>query len=375
MKIIRHKTKVIKIGDLAIGGYNPVAIQSMVKVKTENASAVVREIKKLESLGCEIIRLAVKDMADAKSLGLIRPKVKIPLVADIHFDYRLALQAIDSGADKIRLNPGNIYKKEEIRQIVKKAKANHIPIRVGANSGSVRDWHRDSKTPGHRSMADLMVKGVLDYIKILEGCGFNDIVISLKASNILDTVEAYQKISKLCAYPLHLGVTATGATATGIIKSSIAIGALLMQGIGDTIRISLSDTPSEEVGAARRILESLGLRRFGPEIISCPTCGRCGVDLIKIVNDINRKMTQFTVHSPQSMDGDRRPSTVDRRQFPTVAIMGCVVNGPGEAKEADLGVAFGKKEGLLFKKGKPVKKVKVDQCVDILMKEISAYAL
>ncbi|MBU0503377.1 MAG: flavodoxin-dependent (E)-4-hydroxy-3-methylbut-2-enyl-diphosphate synthase [Candidatus Omnitrophota bacterium] len=375
MKIIRHKTKVIKIGDLAIGGYNPVAIQSMVKVKTENASAVVREIKKLESLGCEIIRLAVKDMADAKSLGLIRPKVKIPLVADIHFDYRLALQAIDSGADKIRLNPGNIYKKEEIRQIVKKAKANHIPIRVGANSGSVRDWHRDSKTPGHRSMADLMVKGVLDYIKILEGCGFNDIVISLKASNILDTVEAYQKISKLCAYPLHLGVTATGATATGIIKSSIAIGALLMQGIGDTIRISLSDTPSEEVGAARRILESLGLRRFGPEIISCPTCGRCGVDLIKIVNDINRKMTQFTVHSPQSMDRDRRPSTVDRRQFPTVAIMGCVVNGPGEAKEADLGVAFGKKEGLLFKKGKPVKKVKVDQCVDILMKEISAYAL
>lgn len=357
MKIIRHKTKVIKIGNVAIGGNNPVAIQSMVKVKTEDSSGVVKEIKELESLGCEIIRLAVKDMADAKALARIRPKVKIPLVADIHFDYRLALEAIDNGADKIRLNPGNIYKKEEIQAITKKAKACGIPIRVGVNSGSVRDWgHQDTRTPGHSSPADSMVRGVLDYIKIMESCGFNDIVISLKASNILDTVEAYQKISKLCAYPLHLGVTATGAPARGIIKSSIAIGALLMQGIGDTIRISLTDAPAEEIKAASGILESLRLRRFGPEIISCPTCGRCEVDLIKIVKDLDTRLS--TVNCQLST----RPMRL--------AVMGCVVNGPGEAKEADLGVAFGKKEGLLFKRGKPVRKIEVGQCVDVLLKEI-----
>ncbi len=371
MIIKRNKAKVIKIGDLTIGGNNPVAIQSMVKIKTENSSRVINEIKELESFGCEIIRLAVKDMADAKALAKIKPKVKIPLVADIHFNYRLALESIDNGVDKIRLNPGNIYKKDEVWAVAKKAKANHIPIRVGANSGSVRGWgYQDTKTPRHQSMADLMVKGALDYIKILEGCGFYDIVVSLKASNILDTVEAYQKISKLCAYPLHLGMTATGAFSHGIIKSSIAIGALLMQGIGDTIRISLTDTPLEEIRVARGILESLGLRRFGPEIISCPTCGRCEVDLVKIVKDLDNRLT---VSGCRSSVSSYRLAVKPL----TIAVMGCVVNGPGEAKEADLGVAFGKKEGLLFEKGKPVKKIKVNQCVDVLLKEIkkSAYAL
>ncbi|MFH1397132.1 MAG: flavodoxin-dependent (E)-4-hydroxy-3-methylbut-2-enyl-diphosphate synthase [Candidatus Omnitrophota bacterium] len=379
MKIIRRKAKVVKIGDLTIGGNNPVAIQSMVKIKTENFSGVINEIKELENFGCEIIRLAVEDMADARALTKIKPKVKIPLVADIHFDYRLALESIDNGADKIRLNPGNIYRKEEIRAIVKKAKVCGIPIRVGVNSGSLRS--PQSTVPAcpagrhsPQSQADKMVKSVLDYIKILEGCGFYNTVISLKASNILDTVEAYQKISKLCVYPLHLGVTATGASASGIIKSSVAIGALLMQGIGDTIRISLTDTPLEEIRVARGILESLRLRRFSPEIISCPTCGRCEVDLIKIVKDIDRKLAQDTGYRTPCLPV-RQADTgkVDKKPL-TVAVMGCVVNGPGEAKEADLGVAFGKKAGLLFKKGKPVKKIKVDQCVDILLKEISAFA-
>ncbi len=339
MKINRRKTKVIKIGRVCIGGNNPIAVQSMVKCKTSNLESAIRQIKELEACGCEIVRLAIKDNADAIALKKIKRAVSIPLVGDIHFDWRLGLAAIDNGIDKIRLNPGNIYKKTQIREIVKASKLRNIPIRLGFNSGSLP--RIPSSLSRISNIADKMVKAALDYIKILEGFKFYDIVVSLKASNIFDTVHACRRLSKLCGYPLHLGVTASGLPSEGIIKSSIAIGGLLSEGIGDTIRVSLTDTPGQEVKAARAILKALGLADFGPEVISCPTCGRCEVDLVKIVKELEKKLytLQFTPSTPP----------------PKVAVMGCVVNGPGEASQADIGIAFGKKEGLVFKKGKPVR--------------------
>ena len=357
MKVLRRKARVVKIGDVCIGGSNPIAIQSMTKTKTQDVGATIKQIKELEALGCQIVRSAVKDKDDAEALREIKKAIAIPLVADIHFDWRLAIKAIDSGVDKIRLNPGNIYKKEQVRQIASAAKINRIPIRVGVNSGSLpQNKNRKSKT---LKIQDAMVKSALDYVKILEGIGFYDIVISLKASNILDTIEAYRKVSKLCDYPLHLGVTATGFSRQGLIKSSIAIGVLLLEGIGDTIRVSLTDTPSEEVKAARFILETLGLYNWTPEIISCPTCGRCEVDLVKIVNELEQKLSVVSCQLSVSQ--------------PKVAIMGCVVNGPGEAKEADIGIAFGKDKGLLFKHGRPIKKVAIGDCVEVLLKEMGRF--
>jgi len=347
-KIIRRKSRIIKIGSVAIGGNKPVAIQSMAKIRTSDIEATVMQIKSLEAAGCDIVRLAIKDDSDAKAIAKIKHKVNIPIVADIHFNWQLALTAIGSGADKIRLNPGNIYKKQEVYQIAKAAKSARIPIRIGLNSGSLRK---------HGNIADLMVKSALDYIKILEKSGFYDIVVSLKASNILDTVCAYRKISKLCGYPLHLGVTATGTPYSGAIKSAIALGALLMDGIGDTIRVSLTDNPENEVKTAKIMLEALGLKKSGPQIISCPTCGRCEVDLIKMAKELDSLLAGLT----------DKPLKI--------ALMGCVVNGPGEAKEADIGIAFGRKEGLLFKKGKPVKKVSAVRCVDVLLEEIKKNVL
>lgn len=369
VNLSRRKTKVVKIGSVYIGGKYPVAIQSMVKVKTKDIKAAVKQINELKSAGCEIVRLAIRDAADAKALKIIKQEVNIPMVADIHFDWRLALEAINNGVDKIRLNPGNIYKKEEVRQIARAAKLSRIPIRVGINSGSLES-HQVSKSQSHKPIEDRMVLSALDYIGMLEGFGFDDIVVSLKASNTVDTINAYRKIADLCDYPLHLGVTATGFPFSGAIKSSIAIGILLFEGIGDTIRISLTDKPQEEIKAAQAVLEALGLRNFGPQIISCPTCGRCEVNLIKIVKDLERKISEPTVHRRQSSVSICGPWTVGRRLPLKVAVMGCVVNGPGEAKEADVGVAFGKKEGLLFKKGKPVKKIAFDNCVDVLLREI-----
>ena len=368
MKIKRRKTKTIRIGNILIGGNNPVAIQSMAKSKTADTDNTIRQIKELECRGCEIVRLAVKDIHDAKALRIIKKRTNIPIVADIHFDWRLAIEAIDSGVDKIRLNPGNIYKKGQIREIIKAAKLNRIPIRVGVNSGSLPDTIR--KTSKTKNTAERMVKTAWDYIKILEKLRFYDIVVSLKSSDIFDTIEAYRRMSRLCDYPFHLGVTATGSPYSGVIKSTTALSILLLEGLGDTIRVSLTDKPEAEVKAARSILKTLGLRSFGPEIISCPTCGRCEVDLVKIVKEIEKKIMQSTVHSPQSTDRDYRLSTIDYRLPLKVAIMGCIVNGPGEAKEADLGVAFGRKEGLLFKKGKAIRKVSLDNCTDILLKEI-----
>lgn len=354
MKIIRRKCKTIKIGNCLIGGNNPIAIQSMAKTKTSDIEKTVKQIKELERVGCEIIRIAVKDTDDVKAIRKIKQKVSVPLVADVHFDWRLAQAAIDNGADKIRLNPGNIYKKREIREIARAAKLNHIPIRVGVNSGSLRA--SKSSVVSRQSQAEKMAIGALDYVKVLEECGFYDIVISLKASNILDTIEAYERIARRCDYPLHLGVTATGAPYKGTIKSAIALGALLLEGIGDTIRISLTDEPGHEVVAAKIILESLELRKFGPAIISCPTCGRCEVDLVKIVKELECRL-----------------STIDHRllaQPLKVAIMGCIVNGPGEARDADIGVAFGKKEGLLFRNGKAIEKISFSDCITTLLKEM-----
>ncbi len=352
---LKRKTKVIKIGRLNIGGNFPVLIQSMVKVKTSGSSRVIAQINALEAAGCEIVRVAVKDHADALALREIKNNINIPLVADIHFNWVLAMEAIESGVDKIRLNPGNIYKKSQIREVVSAAKLAGIPIRVGLNSGSVGAGQDQAKA---------MVDKARGYLKILESFKFRDIVVSLKAQNALDTIAAYRQMAKYCDYPFHLGVTATGLPQEGLIKSDVAIGALLLDGIGDTIRISLTDKPVEEVKAAKILLKSLGLRDFGPEIISCPTCGRCEVNLFKVVKDLESKLATkptFHVHRPSSHVASRPL---------TVAVMGCVVNGPGEAKHADLGVAFGKKDGLLFKKGKPVKKVSVAQCVDILLEEM-----
>ncbi len=346
--IKRRKTRVIKIGDVKIGGNNPIAIQSMAKIKTSRVEAAARQINELAAAGCQIIRVAVKDMADARAITTLKKNIAIPVVADIHFDWRLAVAAAEHGADKIRLNPGNIGKKEDIERVIAAVKHARIPIRVGANSGSV-------KAPG-KSVAERLVASVLGYIRIIEKCAFRDIVISLKASTVLETIAAYRAMSKVCDYPLHLGVTATGLPQAGAIKSGIACGILLAEGIGDTMRISLTDKPVEEIRAARAILEALELRHFGYEIISCPTCGRCEVDLIKVVRELDKRLSGIRF----------KPAT----RAIKVAVMGCVVNGPGEAAEADVGVAFGKQEGLLFKKGKPVRKVRLEECVHVLAKEI-----
>lgn len=355
MKISRRKSRVIKIGKVKIGGNNPVAIQSMTKTKTSDLSGTLRQIKELEKAGCEVVRLAIKNSRDSRAIKKIRGKVSIPIVADIHFNWKLALEAIDNGVDKIRLNPGNINKRQEIGEIVAALKSAKIPLRIGVNSGSVTNALGAGK-PGARGIAQLMVKSALDYIRTIEKLGFYDIVVSLKGSNIFDTIEANRRIAKLCDYPLHLGVTATGLPYGGAIKSSIALGALLLEGIGDTIRISLTDRPQAEIEAAKAILGSLGLRFFGPEVISCPTCGRCQVDLVNIVKELESRLA--TGHWPLTS------------QPLKVAVMGCEVNGPGEARQADIGIAFGKDKGLLFKRGAAVEKVSGAKCIDILLKEM-----
>jgi (E)-4-hydroxy-3-methylbut-2-enyl-diphosphate synthase len=274
--IKRKKTRQITVGRVKIGGGAPVSIQSMTNTETSDVRATVAEIKRLEDAGCEIIRVAVKDLEDAAAVRAIKRNIRMPLVCDIHFNYQLALECIKSGADKIRLNPGNIKKREDIAAVVKAAKRAKVPIRIGVNSGSFRGD---------------MVKGAIGYIKLFEELRFRDIIISLKASDVVSTVEAYRKMSKLCDYPLHLGVTAAGPHDAGIIKSSIGIGSLLMDGIGDTIRVSLTGDPVDEVSVAKKILSSLKIRMFGPDIISCPTCGRCQVDLIGLVNELERKLS------------------------------------------------------------------------------------
>jgi len=341
--ITRKKTRLVKVGGVKVGGGALVSVQSMTKVETSNIGAAVSQIRCLQTAGCDIVRVAVKTLKDAEAVRTIKRKTDIPIVCDIHFDHRLALKCIENGADKIRLNPGNIRKASEIGEVVSAAKKKKIPIRIGVNSGST---------------SENFVQSAIRYIKIFEELDFRDIIISLKASDVVKTVEAYREISGLCDYPLHLGVTASGPYDFGIVKSSIGIGALLLDGIGDTIRVSLTADPVEEVIAAKRILTSLNLRNFGPQILSCPTCGRCQVDLMGIVKELER-----------ALSAKRFPPST--KQGLTIAVMGCEVNGPGEAKEADVGIAFGRNGGMLFKKGKVTKKISVKNAIKELLNVIT----
>lgn len=347
----RRKTRMVRIGSVRVGGNAPVSIQSMVKTETRNASAVVSQIKRLEKAGCEIIRVAVKNAYDVRAIKSIKNRINLPLVADIHFDHRLALGAIIQGADAIRLNPGNISKKEKIRKVIDRAKEAGIPIRIGINSGSLKE--------SGLSEDKLMIKSALRFIKHFEEAKFYDIIISLKSSSLLSTMSAYKKMANLCNYPFHLGVTATGVEEDGIIKSSIGIGSLLSEGIGDTIRVSLTADPASEIKAAKTILQSLGIRNFAPEIISCPTCGRCQVDIEGIVKKLRKKLySRLTTYDLRL----KRPITI--------AVMGCEVNGPGEARNADIGIAAGKKAGMLFKKGRIVKRLEEKDFVKEILKEL-----
>ena len=350
--IKRRKTRQIKVGGVKIGGGAPVSIQSMTNTVTSDVRSTISQIKRLETAGCEIARVAVKSFEDAEAIRAIKRSANIPVVADIHFDYRLALRAIKSGADKIRINPGNMRDANEVAEVVKAARNARIPIRIGVNSGSAGKSSQFSVLS-----SQTLVRSAMKYIRLFEKMKFHDIIISLKSSDVHSTVEAYRKISGLCDYPLHLGVTAAGPYDPGIVKSSIGIGSLLLDGIGDTIRVSLTADPVEEVAAAKRILQAVGVRRFGPDIISCPTCGRCQVNLIAIVNDLESKLSTM----------DYGPWT---KSALSIAVMGCEVNGPGEAREADIGVAAGKRSGVLFKKGKIIKRIHEKDFVKEILKII-----
>ncbi|MDD7263112.1 MAG: flavodoxin-dependent (E)-4-hydroxy-3-methylbut-2-enyl-diphosphate synthase [Fusobacterium mortiferum] len=328
-------SRVVKVGNLLIGGGNPIVIQSMTNTTTSDVEATVNQIKKLEAAGCQMVRMTINNEEAAKAIGEIKKRVDVPLCADIHFDYKLALLAIENGIDKLRINPGNIGSDENIKAVVEKAKEKNIPIRIGVNSGSI-EKHILEKYG--KPTADGMVESAMYHINLLEKNGFNDIVVSLKASNVKMMVEAYRKISKLIDYPLHLGVTEAGTAFQGTVKSAIGIGALLVDGIGDTIRVSLTEDPVEEIKVAKEILKVLGLIEAGVEIVSCPTCGRTEIDLIGLAKKVEKEFEN------------------ENRKI-KIAVMGCVVNGPGEAREADYGVAGGKGVGVLFKKGQIVKKV------------------
>ena len=346
--MLRRQTKVIPIGNIKIGGSYPVAIQSMTNTKTEDVGATVNQILALEKAGCEIIRCAVPTMEAAKALSEIKKQIHIPLVADIHFDYRLAIAAIENGADKIRINPGNIGARERVQAVVDKAKEYQVPIRVGVNSGSL-EKHLVEKYKG--VTAEGLVESAMDKVHMIEEMGYDNLVVSIKSSDVMMCVKAHELIADRCQYPLHVGITESGTLLAGNIKSSIGLGLILNQGIGDTIRVSLTGAPVEEIKSAKLILKTLGLRKGGIEVVSCPTCGRTKIDLIGLANQVE----QLVADIPLDIK---------------VAVMGCVVNGPGEAKEADIGIAGGIGEGLLIKKGQVVKKVKEDQLLETLRQEL-----
>lgn len=345
---MREGTKIVKIGNCMIGGGNPVLIQSMTNTKTEDAEATTKQILALEKAGCEIIRCAVPTMEAAQALGEIKRKIHIPLVADIHFDYRLALAAIENGADKIRINPGNIGSLEKIRTITDMAGEKGIPIRVGVNSGSL-EKHLLEKYGG--VTAEGLVESALDKVRMIEGLGFDNLVISIKSSDVLMCLRAHELIAKQTHYPLHVGITESGTVYSGNIKSAVGLGAILYQGIGDTIRVSLTGDPVEEVRSAKLILKTLGLRKGGIEVVSCPTCGRTRIDLIGLASQVEEMVKGY--------DLDIK-----------VAVMGCAVNGPGEAREADIGIAGGIGEGLLIKKGQIIRKVPESQLLTALREEL-----
>lgn len=344
----RSRTKRIQIGAVTIGGGAPVAIQSMTNTKTEDVEATVAQIKRLEAAGCEIVRCAVPTLEAAQALREIKKQISIPLVADIHFDYRLALAAMENGADKIRINPGNIGEKSRIQEVVERAKAGNIPIRVGVNSGSL-EKNLVEKYGG--VTPEGLVESALDKVAVIEDMGYDNLVISIKSSDVMMCVKAHELIAKRTTYPLHVGITEAGTLLSGNIKSALGLGLILGQGIGDTIRVSLTGAPEEEIKSARLILRTLGLRRGGVEVVSCPTCGRTQIDLIGLANQVEAMVQDIPLDCK-------------------VAVMGCVVNGPGEAREADFGIAGGKGEGLLMKKGEIIKKLPEGELLPALRREL-----
>jgi (E)-4-hydroxy-3-methylbut-2-enyl-diphosphate synthase len=350
---VRKKTKVVKVGSVLIGGGNSVVVQSMAKTLTKDVDATVNQIRELEAAGCQIVRLAVPHEEDAMALKDIRKQVKVPLVADIHFNHTFALAAIEAGFDKIRINPGNIGDEGKVKLIVDAAKGRGIPIRIGINSGSLE---LDIKKKYKHPTADALVESALKNINILEKLKFSDIVVSVKSTNVMTTIQAYKKLSQKTDYPLHIGLTESGIPKVGIIRSSIAIGALLAEGIGDTIRVSLTSEPLEEVKVAYDILKSLEMVSRGITILSCPTCGRCQIDVEKIASEVEERTRRITTPL-------------------TVAIMGCEVNGPGEAADADVGLAGGKGVGLIFREGTVVRKVPEAEMVDAVVDEIESMAI
>ena len=353
MRIYNRKlTKEIRIGDRVIGGNHPILIQSMTNTKTEDVSETVEQILQLEQAGCDIIRCAVPTMEAARALGDIKKRIHIPLVADIHFDYRLAIAAMENGADKIRINPGNIGAKERVQAVVDAAKQHQIPIRVGVNSGSLEKKYIEKYG---RVTPEGIVESALEQVKMVEEMGYENLVISIKSSDVLMCVKAHELIAQKTDYPLHVGITEAGTLTAGNIKSSIGLSLILSQGIGDTIRVSLTGEPVEEIKSAKLILRTLGLRKGGMTLVSCPTCGRTQIDLIGLANQVETMLADYE---------DKECK---------VAVMGCVVNGPGEAKEADIGIAGGIGEGLIIKKGEIVRKVPENQLVEALREEIEKF--
>lgn len=345
----RDHTKVIKIGNRVIGGGNPILIQSMTNTKTEDVEATVAQILSLEKAGCDIIRCAVPTMEAAKALSQIKKQIHIPLVADIHFDYRLAIAAMENGADKIRINPGNIGSYERIKAVVDTAKERNIPIRVGVNSGSLE---KELVEKYHGVTAEGIVESALDKVHLIEDMGYDNLVISIKSSDVMMCARAHELIAAKTDYPLHVGITESGTLYSGNIKSAVGLGIILYQGIGDTIRVSLTGDPLEEIRSAKRILKTLGLRKGGIEVVSCPTCGRTQIDLIGLANQVERMVEDIPLDDIK------------------VAVMGCVVNGPGEAKEADIGIAGGKGTGMLIKKGEIVQRMPESELLGALREEL-----
>ena len=344
----REHTRVVKIGDRVIGGGNPVLIQSMTNTRTDDVEATVAQIHRLEKQGCEIIRCTVPDMASAKALREIKRQIGIPLVADIHFDYKMAIAAIENGADKIRINPGNIGGRDRLKAVVDTAKAHGVPIRVGVNSGSLE---RALVEKYHGVTAEGIVESALDKVRIIEEMDYDNLVISIKSSNVMMCIRAHELLAEKTDYPLHVGITESGTVYSGNIRSALGLGVILYQGIGDTIRVSLTGDPVEEIKSAKMILRTMGLRKGGIEVVSCPTCGRTKIDLIGLADKVEKMTEDFPLDIK-------------------VAVMGCAVNGPGEAREADIGIAGGNGEGLLFRHGQIIRKVPEDQLLAVLREEL-----
>ncbi len=348
----REHTKIVKIGDKVIGGGNPVLIQSMTNTPTEDVAATVAQIKRLEEAGCEIIRCTVPTMEAALALKEIKKRISIPVVADIHFDYKMAIAAMENGADKIRINPGNIGSRDKVLAVVEAAKERNIPIRVGVNSGSL-EKNLVEKYGG--VTAEGIVESALDKVRLIEDMGYDNLVVSIKSSDVMMCIKAHEVLARQTNYPLHVGITESGTVWSGNIKSGMGLGIILYQGIGDTIRVSLSGDPVEEIKSAKLILRTLGLRQGGIEVVSCPTCGRTKIDLIGLANQVETMVSAYPLNIK-------------------VAVMGCVVNGPGEAKEADLGIAGGIGEGLLIKKGEIVRKVPESELLTALKNELDNWS-